>query len=139
MKTIILLAVTLIANFSSIAQQPDYLVKNNGDTVYGNILLLKKTLLITSNDKTEQIDYRDVKFVRAEKKEGDLFYGKFMYYDDNIYQDSYVYEGVTDTMMLLKKNYSTPKMDLYSGEDNKGRKYYFVKRPPGRLSCIING
>lgn len=73
MKTIILLAVTLIANFSSIAQQPDYLVKNNGDTVYGNILLLKKTLLITSNDKTEQIDYRDVKFVRAEKKRETYF------------------------------------------------------------------
>lgn len=127
----------ILAPFISFSQKTDYLVKHNGDTLYGKIELRKKIFVLTSAGGTvSEIAALDVNKVYSENfRFHTVVPCKLHVYVDNLTElELYSYTNMDrDTVMVLDEVYSTPKMNLYWGLDNFKRQYYFYKMPSDSL------
>ena len=132
MKTICLLVLTF-ASLTAVCQKSEYLVKQNGDTLYGEIQVRNKEFIVTgSAASTITFSAAEVKTIHSPKYNGHLVVPcKLRTYTDEISElrtDSYN-TSVLDTVMILNEVYSTPKMNLYFGKDDFRTQYYFYKTP----------
>lgn len=133
----ILGVLVLVAGLSAQAQKQDFLVKNNGDTVYGNIRFQVDRFLVENNPgKNDEFIASEVRQVWSKQVRNNIVVPcNLHYYSDNI-QDMQVKNYRTsdrDTVMILDEIYTTPKMNLYWGTDIYGSQYYFYKTPVDRL------
>lgn len=127
----------LAAGLSAQAQKQDFLVKINGDTVFGNIRFQVDRFLVENNrGKNDEFIASEVRQVWSKQVRNNIVVPcNLHYYSDNI-QDMQVKNYRTsdrDTVMILEEIYTTPKMNLYWGTDIFGSQYYFYKTPGDKL------
>ena len=132
----------LFLTLSCFSQRKDYLVKVNGDTVWGNIKLKNKTFHVSNKDgNTVDLPADEVKLIKSEYYKGIVVHCKLQLYSDNIddLQLDWMQRGEVDTVMILDEIYSTPKINLYFGTNNYKTRFYFYKTPsdPVPVQLII--
>ena len=138
------LLVAVCALFISVAgfsQKGDYLIKNNGDTVWGDIKL-KNMMFYVKNASSLEINADDVTKVKSRNYKGSVVLRcNLLLYADNLsdLELDYIKKGVTDTVMILDEIYSTPKMNLYYAVNDFKIPFYFYKTPsdPKPLQLVI--
>ena len=134
----------LILAIAASGQEKDYLVKHQGDTLYGNIHLQDGQFIVENkNTGRTSMPATEVQKVFSENIKGHIVvYGKLHQYTDDISElQFYNYDAKDrDTLMILNEVYSSPKMNLYWGVDNFKRQYYFYKTPtdPLPIQLYIN-
>jgi hypothetical protein len=114
------------------SQQKDYLVKNNGDTIFGKIRLKNKIFTITNGESTQIVQSTEVKKIDCNNYKGTTVVNcNLQLYNDDLsdLEMGWVNVSASDTVMVLQEIYTTPKINLYFGTDNFRRQYYFYKTP----------
>lgn len=140
MKIVFVLA-TFCFSLVSFCQKSDYLIKNNGDTIWGDITLKNKIFYV--NGKTpEVIKAAEVTIIKSAKYKGNTVVRcNLLTYIDNLgdLEIDYIQKGVTDTVMILKEIYNTPKMILYYTQNDFKIPFYFYKTPadPKPVQLVI--
>ena len=130
MKKILFPTLLLLCAFAH-GQQNDYLVKQNGDSIFGNILF-KDSRFLVENDAGITTEYpaADVWKVQSKNIKNNIVVPcNLHFYTDNI-QELEVKRYRTsdrDTVLILDELYTTPRMNLYWGTDEYGAQYYFYK------------
>jgi hypothetical protein len=123
--------VALGFSLTGFSQSKDYLVKVNGDTIRGNIVLRDMIFYVGDTDPV-LVSADEVRKIKSARYKGsDVVHCKLQLYTDNL-QDlelDWIKKGVTDTIMILENIYTTPKINLYFGMDNFKTQYYFYKTP----------
>lgn len=122
---------TLFISVNCLGQKGDYLVKNSGDTVWGDIKL-KNKMFHVENASSLQIDAEDVSKVKSINYKGTVVVRcNLQLYADNLsdLELDYIKKGVTDTIMILDEIYSTPKINLYYVVNDLKLPFYFYKTP----------
>ena len=130
MKKIMLPFCLLFCAFAQ-GQQNDYLIKQSGDSVFGNILFKDSRFLVANGaGLTTEYAAADVRKVQSKNIKNNIVVPcNLHYYTDNI-QDMEVKKYRTsdrDTVLILDEMYTTPRMNLYWGTDEFGSQYYFYK------------
>lgn len=123
----------LIATCCCFGQKTDYIVKQNGDTIYGDISLKKKNFVVSGPDGDQTLlNATDVKTASLKKYNGTIVLPCVLHtYTDNMYlleRNSFSSQNL-DTVLILSEVYTTPKMNLYWCKDNNKSQYYFYKTP----------
>ena len=130
MKILFVLAAVCIG-LTGFSQKGDYLIKNNGDTIWGDITLKNKHFYIKGSVvpgyKAEDI----AKIKSGSFKGSTVVRCSLQTYTDNLadLEIDYIQKGITDTVMVLDEIYSTPKINLYYGTNNFKSQFYFYKTP----------
>ncbi len=138
----ILLLITALCFFlTGFSQENDYLVKNNGDTIWGSISLKNKTFYVVGANTLEVNADEVIKIKSVKYKGGTVVHCKLLLYADNLddLELDWIKKGVTDTVMILDEIFSTPKINLYFGLDNFKTQFYFYKTPsdPFPIQLVI--
>ncbi|MEP7239213.1 MAG: hypothetical protein ABI685_15140, partial [Ferruginibacter sp.] len=123
---------TLAISSTCMGQKNEYLVKVNGDTIWGSIQLKSNIFKVTGKDTEELISAGEVNKIKSKKYKGNtVVQCRLELYSDDYYalEFSYVKLIHADTVMILNKIYSTPKIDLYFGTDEIKTPFYFYKTP----------
>lgn len=133
--------VSLFISTSGIGQKAEYLIKNNGDTVWGEVTVKNKTFYVAGKS-TSAIEAADVSLVKSKKYKGNIVVPvTLLTYQDNLsdLKIDYVQKGSTDTILILDEIYSTPKMNLYYGTGADKSPFYFYKTPgdPKPVQLVI--
>jgi len=127
---ITILAVGLLFSAGALAQSKEYIVKQNGDTITGEVKILTKqvrvirapadTVIFNSEDVLLFVKNNTVKTVLRL-----MLYG----YTDNIQeiQSSTYSNPVYDTTILLTPIISGERLNLFSGKDKRRVVYFFVQ------------
>lgn len=121
----------LLSTLTGVCQNGDYLVKNNGDTIRGEINLNKKVFYVTGS-KEEAIYADDVAEIKCSKYKGStVVHCNLLTYSDNLsdLQIDFINKGSLDTVLILKEVYTTPKINLYYTVSNDKTPFYFYKTP----------
>lgn len=143
MKTIYFLVLGFLS-LTAEGQNGDYLVKQNGDTLYGAIALINKEFVVTGPAAGPFVlSAEGVKKVHAGNFKGEIVLPCLLhiYADDLELLLRYQYiSGDRDTVLLLNEVYSTPKMNLYWCKDEAKMQYYFYKTPtdPRPVQLYVN-
>lgn len=122
---------SLFISISGICQKNDYLIKNNGDTIWGEINLSNKIFYVAGKAETV-INAEDVIKIKIKKYKGNTVVRcNLLTYSDNLsdLQIDVINKGSIDTVMILNEIYSTPKMILFYTTANDKTPYYFYKTP----------
>jgi hypothetical protein len=136
MKTVFLLLFVIAAQHA-FCQKKEYLIKQNGDTLFGEIVIMNKNVTITgASANSVVLSADDVKKIHSPKYKGQIVlpYKLHTYTDEltelqtNSYRNSLI-----DTVVVLDEVYTTPKMNLYFCKDVFKRQYYFYKTPADSL------
>jgi len=126
-----------IVSLTARGQQKDYLVKQNGDTLYGNIVVKNGQFTVNVIGlETVIVDAEDVKELKSSDYKGTVVLPCRLHtYSDNLETlEKYYYQSIDiDTVLILSEVYSTPKMNLYWCKDDFGQQYYFYKTPANGL------
>jgi hypothetical protein len=112
-------------------QKNDYLVKVNGDTLWGSFQLKNKSFEITGTN-SGKINAAEIKKIQSNKYKGNTVVEcRLELYSDNynVLETSGTKNSYVDTVMILEEILSTPKMDLYFGKSNDRTPFYFYKTP----------
>ncbi|MEP7255584.1 MAG: hypothetical protein ABI666_07385 [Ferruginibacter sp.] len=130
MKVAILILFVLFS-VNAFTQSNEYIVKNNGDTVTGEVKILAKQIkVIRTPADTVILNSEDVRlFVR--KNTAKIVLRLILYgYTDNIdeIQSTSYRNPVYDTTILLTSIISGEKLNLFSGKDKRKVVYFFVQR-----------
>lgn len=130
-----------ILSLSVFSQKNDYLVKVNGDTVWGKIKLKNKIFHVSNADPVE-ISADEVKTIKSSDYKGSaVVHCKLQLYSDNIddLELDWMQRGETDTVMILDEIYTTPKINLYFGTNHYKTRFFFYKTPsdPFPVQLII--
>jgi hypothetical protein len=130
MKINFVLAAFCVICFNAFGQKSDYLVKNNGDTLWGSVKLKNKIFYINSETPVE-INAEDVSKIKSGRYNGTVTSCNLQLYTDNLtdLELDYYKKGTADTVMILDEIYSTPKIILYYGVSNFRTPFYFYKTP----------
>lgn len=131
MKLLFFVCASIFMWVTGFCQKGDYLVKNNGDTIWGNIKL-KNKIFYVENANPLQIDAEDVSKIKSSNYKGSVVVRCILQlYADNLsdLELDYIKKGVTDTVMILEEIYSTPKINLYYVVNNFKLPFYFYKTP----------
>jgi len=117
------------------------LIKNNGDTIWGDIKLNNKIFYVKSASPLE-IDANDVRKVKSNNYKGSVVLRcNLLLYADNLadLELDYIKKGVIDTVMILNEIYATPKINLYYAVNNFKLPFYFYKTPsdPRPVQLVI--
>ncbi len=131
MKIAFTIITILFAAFEEIAAQ-DYIVTNNGDSLFGNVKLQYKKFSVYTSAGKKDFMAENVKYVHATNFKGTTVVHCNLYQYTDVLTDlekDYVSTKSIDTVMVLKEIYSTEKMNLYFGIDNLKTQYYFYKTP----------
>ncbi|MFZ1371922.1 MAG: hypothetical protein WAR78_16160 [Ferruginibacter sp.] len=128
-------------SLSVFSQKNDYLVKVNGDTVWGKIKLKNKIFHVSNADPVE-ISADEVKTIKSSDYKGSaVVHCKLQLYSDNIddLELDWMQRGETDTVMILDEIYTTPKINLYFGTNHYKTRFFFYKTPsdPFPVQLII--
>ncbi|MEO6253106.1 MAG: hypothetical protein ABIO79_07370 [Ferruginibacter sp.] len=128
-------------SLSGFSQKGDYLIKNSGDTIWGNITLKNKYFYINGSPETA-INAEDVMKIKSGNYKGSIVVScKLQTYVDNLteLQIDYIDKGITDTVLILDEVYTTPKINLYHGKNNFQTQFYFYKTPtdPKPVQLVI--
>jgi hypothetical protein len=126
---------------SGFCQKGDYLVKNNGDTVWGNVTLKNKIFYINENTASG-ISADDVATIKSEGHKGSTVLHCILHtYTDNLdeLEIDWIKKGIIDTVMILDEIYSTKKINLYFAKSDLKTHYYFYKTPsdPKPVQLVI--
>lgn len=117
------------------SQKIDYLIKNSGDTVWGNISL-RNNIFYIANTNTPGINAEEVKKIKSVNYKGStVVHCKLQLYSDNIddLELDWIRKGVIDTVMILDEIYSSPKINLYFGKSDFKTQFYFYKTPTDKF------
>jgi len=138
MKLLLVFALFFIS-FTGICQKRDYLVKNNGDTVWGDIKLKNKMFYV---DGTSAFTATDVSRIKSINYRGNtVVSGNLFTYSDNLsdLELDFIEKGVTDTVLILDEIYASPKINLYYATDKYKTPFYFYKTPsdPRPVQLVI--
>lgn len=131
MKIPILIVVALFISQNCMSQKNDYLVKVNGDTVWGSILL-KNQVFQVAGANPALIDASDVKKIKSNNYKGStVVQCRLQLYSDNIddFELDFIRKGFIDTVMILDEIFNTPKISLYFGVSDFRTPFYFYKTP----------
>ncbi len=132
MKIISCILLTL-ASFTAVCQEKEYLVKHNGDTLYGDIQLKNRQFIVSgANLSSVTLPAKDIKKIHSSNFKGEYVVPcqLHIYADDLEILLKYEYfMGDIDTVLVLDQVYSTPKMNLYWCTDVNKMQYYFYKTP----------
>lgn len=123
--------VLLFISAAGFSQKGDYLIKNNGDTIWGDIRLKNKIFYVSGANPVE-IAAGEVSRVKSARYKGSVVLScNLQLYADNIAEMEldYVVKGTVDTIMILDEIYSTPKMNLYYAVNDYKIPFYFYKTP----------
>lgn len=123
--------VLLFISAAGFSQKGDYLIKNNGDTIWGDIRLKNKIFYVSGANPVE-IAASEVSRVKSARYKGSVVLScNLQLYADNIAEMEldYVVKGTVDTIMILDEIYSTPKMNLYYAVNDYKIPFYFYKTP----------
>ena len=129
MKKIFIYFINILFAFSGNAQ--DYIIKNEGDTVWGKVKISAKRIVIENSSGIIDFDSEDIAYV-IQKGKSKIPLRLILYgYTDNIdvVQEPSYSDPVYDTTVLLNEIIYGPKMNLYTAKDKRGVDYFFVKRP----------
>jgi hypothetical protein len=130
MKLLFSLALLLIT-LPGVCQDGEYLVKNNGDTIRGEINLIKKVFYVTGT-KEEVINADDVAKVKTKNYKGNtVLHCNLLTYSDNLsdLQIDFINKGSLDTVLILQEVYTSPKINLYYTVSKDKTPFYFYKTP----------
>jgi hypothetical protein len=122
----------LFLSLHCFSQQKDYLVKINGDSVFGKIRLKNKIFSVTTGESSQTIKSNEVKLVSCNNYKGTIVVNcNLQLYNDDLSELEMGWADVkaSDTVMILQEVYNTPKINLYLGTDDFKRQYYFYKTP----------
>lgn len=132
-----MLIISCLFTMLCFAQKKEYIIKNNGDTVFGRIALKDKHFIINTKGKRNMVvNAADVKRAHLKKYKGSLVLPcKLNTYIDNLeFLERYKYVTYQiDTVLLLSEVYNSPKMNLYFCTDANEQQYYFFKTPKDSL------
>ena len=123
----------LVFSFSitAFAQSNEYIVKNNGDTVTGEVKILAKQIkVIRTPADTVTFNSEDVRFF-VKKNTAKIVLRLMLYgYTDDIaeIQSTSYSNPVYDTTILLTPVISGGKLNLFTGKDKRKVVYFFVQR-----------
>lgn len=112
-------------------QKTDYVIKNNGDTIWGDITLKNKIFFVNGATQVE-VSPEDIVKVKSEKYKGSTVVRcNLQTYVDNLsdLEIDYIIKGVTDTVLILDEIYTTPKINLYYATNTYKTPFYFYKTP----------
>jgi hypothetical protein len=128
-------------SITGICQKGDYLVKNNGDTIWGDIKLKNKIFYVAGTPASE-IETADVYKVKSKNYKGNTVVSvNLLTYSDNLsdLDIDFINKGRIDTVLILDEIYSTPKINLYYATDYMKTPFYFYKTPsdPKPLQLVI--
>jgi len=140
MKPLFIICLILMS-VTAFSQNGDYLIKNNGDTIWGDIKLNNKIFYVKSASPLE-IDANDVRKVKSNNYKGSVVLRcNLLLYADNLadLELDYIKKGVIDTVMILNEIYATPKINLYYAVNNFKLPFYFYKTPsdPRPVQLVI--
>jgi hypothetical protein len=126
---------------SSICQKGEYLIKNNGDTIWGDINLKSKLFYVTG-PSASVIKAEDVARIKSAKYKGAVVVPvNLLTYTDNLanLELDYIEKGAIDTVLILNEIYISPKINLYYVTDANKVPFYFYKTPadPRPVQLII--
>lgn len=132
---------SMLLTLSGISQNTDYLIKNNGDTIRGEINL-SNTVFYVSGTPEMAINAEDVVKIKVKKYKGNtVLLCKLLTYSDNLsdMQIDYVKKGSSDTVLILDEIYHTPKINLYYTVASDKTPYYFYKTPsdPRPIQLVV--
>lgn len=140
MKLFFVFAALFISS-NGICQNRDYLVKNNGDTIWGEISLKNKTFYV-SGRSASAVNANEVSRIKSSKYRGNIVVPlKLLTYTDNLsdLQLDYIEKGTSDTVLVLDEIYNSPKINLYYATDEFKIPFYFYKTPadPQPVQLVI--
>lgn len=123
------------------SQKEDYLVKNNGDTIWGNINL-KHNVFYVSGTSPVEINAADVTKIKSDNYKGNTVVRcNLLLYTENLAEldIDYIKKGNIDTVLILDEIYATPKINLYYVVNNFKLPFYFYKTPtdPKPVQLVI--
>lgn len=130
MKLLFSFALCLIT-LPGFCQHEDYLVKNNGDTLVGDITLRNKVFYVSGTPELA-INADEVVTVKSGNFKGNtVLHCTLLTYSDNLtdLQIDYINKGSIDTVLILNEVYSTPKIKLYYTVSKDKTPFYFYKTP----------
>lgn len=128
---ILFVLVAFCISFSGFSQKDDYLIKNNGDTIWGDITLKNKVFYVNGAPQSA-IKAEEVTKIKSEHYKGSAVVRcNLQTYTDNLadLEIDFIQKGTTDTVLILDEIYSTPKINLYYGTNNFRTQFYFYKTP----------
>ena len=126
-----ILPLVLSFSITTFAQSNEYIVKNNGDTVTGEVKILAKQIkVIRSPADTVTFNSEDVRFF-VKKNTAKIVLRLMLYgYTDDIAEiQSPTYSNpVYDTTILLTPVITGEKFNLFTSKDKRKVVYFFVQR-----------
>jgi hypothetical protein len=131
----------LFISITGFCQKGDYLVKNNGDTIWGEINLKNKIFYVTGTTASV-IRAEEVSKVKSRKYRGSIVLPvKLLTYTDNLadLELDFIEKGSVDTVLILNEIYASPKINLYYATDSYKIPFYFYKTPsdPRPIQLVI--
>lgn len=127
----VILILLLFFSVNIFGQSNEYIVKNNGDTVTGEVKILAKQIkVIGTLADTLTFNSEDIRFY-VKKNTVKIVLRLMLYaYTDNIDEiQSPTYSNpVYDSTILLTPLISGEKLNLFRGQDKRKVVYYFVQR-----------
>ncbi|MEO6540474.1 MAG: hypothetical protein ABIN74_05770 [Ferruginibacter sp.] len=138
---ILFVVAAICLSISGFSQKRDYLIKNTGDTIWGDITLKDKFFYINGSPATV-INAEDVMKIKSANYKGSTVVSCILQtYVDNLgeLEIDYIQKGTTDTVLILDEIYTTPKIILYYGKNDFKTPFYFYKTPtdPKPIQLVI--
>lgn len=140
MKTLFVF-IACFFSLTGFGQNTDYIIKSNGDTLWGEITIKGKLFYIGETSKF-QVAPEDISKIKSAKYKGNIVIKcSLQNYTDHLddLDIDYIRREVIDTILILEEAYSTPKIILYEVKDNISKQFYFYKTPsdPKPVQLVI--
>lgn len=126
--------IILIAGFffpvHAFAQSKEYIVKQNGDTIAGEVIILPKQIkVLKTHADTVTLNSEDVRLYVKDKTVKPVLRLILYGYSDNIEEvQTYNYRNpVYDTTILLTPLITGERLNLFAGKDKRKVVYFFVQ------------
>lgn len=129
---ILLILTALSVSLSGFGQSDEFLIKNNGDTIKGEVKLVDKDFYVDIDEYQTKVNADDVLKVNSKNFKGSIVvHCVLQTYVENLseLELDYIERGERDTIMILDEIYSTEKMNLYYGVNDFKVPFYFYKTP----------
>ncbi len=112
-------------------QKGDYLVKNSGDTLWGDINIRNKIFYVGGTNPLE-VSANEVTKIKSNNYKGStVIRCNLQTYADNLadLDLDFIKKGTIDTVLILDEIYATPKINLYFVKNDFNIPFYFYKTP----------
>lgn len=125
-----LLITGLLFSFHSFTQPREYIVKQNGDTIVGEVVILTKQIkVLKAPADTVTFNSEDVRLYVKDRTARPVLRLILYGYSDNVEEvQTYNYRNpVYDTTILLNPIITGEKLNLFTGKDKRKVVYFFVQ------------